>query len=418
MTGQDDLRAARSALDRFALVFRRNEQEIPGVRELAQYMAGPDSIPAVPAGLLARYPYFRPGHPLHAEAARCARDNSVYYTWLRSRLVYAPDRDLLAGLTRSASSAIPPQVLEGIPHPDPYILLPAPHLSEEEAGAWREIGVPLGAFVYGRRQDGMPCSFADQRRTDLGITFTNIVRLPGGSTLPSTLRVSLPLRGAPLTIGEMVQSAIGRFRFNGDLPASERANLETWLRRHIGQVACTLLYCCTPDPDMTTVRRRDPAGKKGTRRLRPGEIAQLEGIGYRLGAALVQARAQAGRHAAGDAGDAGPGGRLVPHWRGWHTQTYWTGPGGAVPQLRWILPLVVNKDALGPGQELPVAVRPVRRPPRRQRGPAGEAPGIEPEGLPDDAAGRRRAISPVRRRAARPPLPATSGSPPASSTAR
>ncbi len=66
------------------------------------------------------------------------------------------------------------------PYPDPYILLPLPELSAQETRDWREIGAPLGAFVFGRRAGGHVCSSAAEQRQDLGLMFTNIARAPGG----------------------------------------------------------------------------------------------------------------------------------------------------------------------------------------------------------------------------------------------
>jgi len=344
---------------------------MPGLRELARHLAAPDSDGRVPARLQDPYPYlWSPGHPRYAEARRRVSDDLVFRLWSRSRVVYAPDPDMLAALTESAQSPIPSQVLHAIPHPDPYILLPPAAPGAREASGWEAIGTPLGAFTFGRRDRGLTCSTTDERREALGLMFTNVISAPGGRVILSTLRVTLRHYGQPLTVDQMVQEAVGRFRFNDSLPASERAHLEAWLRRHVGQVACTLLYCCTADPDMTTAYQRETTGKRGSRRLRPGEVTDLQGIGYRLGPALFQARRQAGERAAAGTGD---GGHRVPHWRRGHPHVYWTGRGRTVPKLNWVFPVLVNKDLLGDAEGPPAVVRPLRQ--RR-------APGAEPAGLP------------------------------------
>jgi hypothetical protein len=385
--GPETVRAARSALDTCAQVFRYREQEIPGVREVAEYIASPGSTGAPPPALLERYPHLHSSHPLWGEVAWRAGENAVFRVWSRSRTVYAPDPDLLAELTGSTSSPVPVQVLDRLPHPDPYVLLRAQDPGERQSAEQGKIGMPLGAFVFGRRrvparpgtspfarrpEGDLLCSSADERREDLGLMFTSMLQRPDGTPAVNMMKVSLRLRGKELlTVEQMVSSAVEGFRFNHDLPSSERDRLHAWLCRYVGQVVWTLLYCCTDDPDMTAIPGPRPPGKKDRPRTAPGQAQQLVGIGYRLGPAITAARRQSQEQRAPGTGD---GRSPRPHWRRCHLHTYWTGPGRTEPKVNLLLPFVVNKKLLG-GQTLPVTVHPVRRAPGRHREPPGQAPG-------------------------------------------
>lgn len=163
------LRAAQLSIEAIAERVRLNERR-PGIREVAQHMIT-DNDGRIPEHL--RYPHLQPGHPDFSEVMATVRDCAIFRLWAQTKVVYAMDDTLLGYLSESSASTIPSEILRGVPHANPYVLLPKPDLDDPETAYYRtHIGVPWGAFVFGRYRDAqLLCSTRDERREDLGLMF-------------------------------------------------------------------------------------------------------------------------------------------------------------------------------------------------------------------------------------------------------
>jgi len=364
-SNKEILKAARAGIELFAEQVRLNERLV-GIRNLAQHMASPENDGRVPEHL--RYDYFHPGHPWFAEALAQARDGAIYYLWTQSRVIYAMDDDLLVYLSESSASSIPTEILKGIPHVNPYVLLPAPDLDDPETAYYRtHIGVPWGAFVFGRyRNAELLCSTNDERREDLGLMFLGFVESDGRVGL-QTIRCTVPLRERTLTVESVVNETIAGFTFNEHLVADERNRFEAWLRRYVALIFNSLVYVCTDQPDVERYRpgvnkagRVKKRARRHQARPRMDDVSELVKLGFRMGPALFEARQRWEREQA-EPPSPGSGRRQRPHQRRGHYRTYWTGPGRQVPKVNWVAPYWVSQDLLGEDATKDVVVRPVGR---------------------------------------------------------
>jgi hypothetical protein len=366
-SNKEILTAAKLTIETLADWVRRYEQ-VPGIRDLAQHMASPDNDGTVPAHL--RYPYFHPSHPDFAEALARARDSAIFRLWARSKVVYAMDDDLLAYLSDSSASAIPTEIMRNLPHANPYVLLPAPDLSDPETTEYgRHIGVPWGAFVFGRYHGGtLLCSTNDPGREDLGIMFLGFIQQEDEPVI-QTLRCTIPLRERTVTVEGAVEATIAGFTFNEHLGEDERSRFEGWLRRYVRQVFDCLVYVCTDEPDIETRRpgiskagKVKRSGRRQQRRPRLSDINEVVQIGFRLGPGLFAARQRWQRANRGQSAT-GTGSRQPPNQRRAHYRTFWTGQGRQVPKIRLVHSYWVNLDLLD-GDALPTdaVIRPVRPP--------------------------------------------------------
>jgi hypothetical protein len=362
-SNKEILKAAQAGIQTFAEWLRRYEQ-VPGVSEVAAYMASPENDGTVPQHL--RYPHFHPSHPWFSEGLARARDGAIFRLWGRSKVVYAMDDDLLGYLSESSISSIPAEVLRNIPHANPYVLLPAPDLTDSETDYYRtHVGVPWGAFVFGRYRDGeLLCSTNDDHREDLGLMFLGFIE-DGDETHLQTIRCTVPLREPTLTVEHVVDETIAGFTFNEHLQEDERDRFEAWLRKYVALTFNSLVYVCTDQPDIQTYQPAfNKAGKvkKSARRQlarpRPSDIREVVQLGFRLGPALNEARRrQEHEHQA----EGTSGGRQRPHQRRGHYRTYWTGQGRRIPKLNWIAPYWVSQDLLQSDLPQTAVVRRVKK---------------------------------------------------------
>jgi hypothetical protein len=361
---------AKRTIQVVADVVSRNESQ-PGIRELARYFIASDSMEAPPRLL---HQVTAGGWLDLREIRATAVDNAIFYLWSKSKVVYAMDDLLLEHLSESGTSRIPTQVLSSLPHADPYLLLPKPDLSDPQTAYYRtHIGVPLGAFVFGRyNQAQQLCSTADGKRQDLGLMFIGFIEREDGATDPVTLRCTIPLGGQTFTVEDAVSATIAKFHFNEHLAEDDPAKLEAWLRTYVGQAFNSLLYVCTEQPDIEVYRSGATrpgrqAKSRERRRPRPDDIEQVVKLGFRMGPALHQARAQWERSQQRSAGVATGDRRVRPHQKKGHYRTYWTGAGRMEPILKWIAPFWVNEELIGMDEEpKDVVVRPVRGDNRRE----------------------------------------------------
>jgi hypothetical protein len=292
------------------------------------------------------------------------RDCAIFRLWTQSKVVYAMDDDLLGYLSESSASSIPTEILGNLPHANPYVLLSEPDLADPETVYYlTHVGVPWGAFVFGRYNDAQfVCSTRDERREDLGLMFIGFLETADGPVL-QTLRCTIPLRERMITVEHVVNATVARFVFNEHLAEDDHNRLEAWLRKYVAQVFSSLVYICTDQPDVETRRPGiNQAGKvkKGARRPRSSDIDTLVQLGFRMGPALHEARQRWEREHGQPA--IGTGVRQPPHQRRGHFRTFWTGHGRTIARVRWVAPYWVSEDLLD-GESGPQAavVRRVQR---------------------------------------------------------
>jgi hypothetical protein len=358
---------AKAGIELFAKWLRQYEQ-VPGISELAQHMASPENTGSVPRHL--RYPYFHPSHPFFPEAMARGRDSAIFRLWGKAKVVYAMDDDLLGYLSESSVSSIPTEILKGLPHANPYVLLPAPDLSDPETEYYRtHIGVPWGAFVFGRYRNGeLLCATNDERREDLGLMFLGFIENDEETAL-QTLRCTIPLRERMLTVESVVSKTIEGFTFNEHLQEEERTKFEAWLRKYVALVFNSLVYVCTDQPDIESYRpgvnkvgKVKKSAQRQQRRPRPSDITEVVQLGFRMGPALNEARRRR-EHEQAQQSATGTGIRQPPHQRCGTYRTYWTGRGRQIPRLRWVAPYWVSQDLLGDEAPQTAVVRRVKKRP-------------------------------------------------------
>jgi hypothetical protein len=365
-SNKEILNAAKTGIEPIAALARRREQR-PGIREGVQHMLTVNDG-RIPAHLL-QYPYLRPTHPEFPDVLATIRDCAIFRLWTQSKVVYAMDDDLLGYLSESSASSIPTEILRGLPHANPYVLLPRPDLQDPQTAYYRtHIGVPWGAFVFGRYRDAqLMCSTRDERREDLGLMFVGLLETEYGADL-QTVRCTVPLREPMITVHHVVNATVAGFEFNEHLAEDDRAKLEVWLHTYVGQVFNSLVYICTDQQDVETYRpgvnkagKVKKSGRRQQRRPRSSDINEIVQLGFRLGPALNEARRRREREQTQPA--LGTGARQPPHRRRGHFHTYWTGPGRKVPKVNWVAPYWVSQDLLERSTSLTVVVRRVKKRP-------------------------------------------------------
>lgn len=359
------LEAARAGIEQIVLRSRKNDD--PVVRALVASTVNGEEVPEGIRLVLGTM-----GPDAYANVMRATTPGVVTGFWERAKVVYATDADLMQYLT-DRDVAVPAGILRTLPHPDPYVLLPLP---DQDTGPGQEIGVPYGAFIFGRYGDGNhPCSTADPRMTDLGVMFT--IRLPGQPGRLFTLRCIIPLPAGPTavaTVGEVVSKTIARFHYSpgmSGITTDQRQKLQPWLEAYIPQVFGTLMYVCTDQPDTSVWTRpqapprRKNAGRRPGRRARldhPADPDTIVSLGFRLGPALREAQERHEQaYRGGSREPQSAGWKQPPHQRRPHLQTFWTGAGRTVPRLRFVNSYWVGLDQLAEPPATAV-VRPVRRP--------------------------------------------------------
>lgn len=363
-TNRQILDAAKNIIGAVAAQVHSSEGRYPAVRELANHLLTSDDR-RIPDRILDRYQLI--GHPDRPEIMASAADDAIYRLWARSKVVYAMHDDLLHYLSQSSPSRIPTSVLRNLPHPNPHVILPQPDLGEPDTDYYRRhIGVPLGAFVFGRYSDAWQlCSTADDKREDLGLMFVAFIEADHGPIL-QTLRCTIPLGAPTFTVEDAVRATIARFRFSSDLVEDDPVKLEAWLRQYVALAFNSLLYVCTDQPDISVnhraaARTRTATRKKARRRPRPDDIDTLVTLGFRLGPALHNAQVRYARQHHQEHGTGTTGQAKRPHQKKGHYRTYWTGPGGKVPIVKWIAPFWVNQHLLT--EPTDVVIRPVKKRP-------------------------------------------------------
>lgn len=362
-TDKEALASVREVLGAVAVHNQDGQARYPVVRQLAERMALGDST--IPDHLGRQLAVYEDDPHMISQVRAYSADAAIYRLFQRSKVAYAMDDHLLGQLSESSADKVPTDILRDLPHANPFVLLPSPDFEDEETRYYRNhIGLPAGAFVYGKRDCGKyTCSTADPRLDVLGIMFAGEI-IDNGAENFLVLRCSVPLDGDRTSVDDAVAATVQGFRWSSDLGESDPRRLEAWLRRYVTQVFSSVLYVCTDQPDVETYRPTAPAKQKARKQRRPraGDIESLVKVGWRLGPELWaerQRHEQAGRSPAGDGTTrhSPRAHRRRPSW-----QIYHTGPGGSVPKLLWRKPHWVNAHRLDePGSgPADVVVRPVR----------------------------------------------------------
>lgn len=125
-TNKEILAVAKASIEAVAAQVRENETR-PGIRELAEHMIASDDMQGPPHLL---YRATDAGRLDIREVMATVTDCAIFRLWSRSKVVYAMDDLLLGYLSEASSSPIPTQILQQLPHPDPFILLPKPDLGD------------------------------------------------------------------------------------------------------------------------------------------------------------------------------------------------------------------------------------------------------------------------------------------------
>lgn len=266
-----------------------------------------------------------------------AADVASLLPWELTKGVYLFDPDLFDSLVDAPLERLPIELLTRLPEYSPLILFP--RLWMGAVGAWVHLD-------------------EDYRTDPPHLEFRINLLAKQGQRMPLLLDLKAPtLDGcieATQTETLLIQQMAGL-----SIPASFPPEAFETIRGLLNLA----LYLASEEPDLSARPRQLPEvrrGRKGGKaRIYPDPKPQPIEVGWRIGAALRQAR-QEGAHA-----ETGTGRSLQPHIRRAHWHLYWTGEGSrkdpskAQPRIRWIEPTLVGAERLE--GELPAVVRPVKQ---------------------------------------------------------
>ncbi|MFK0015692.1 hypothetical protein [Streptomyces sp. NPDC091027] len=278
-TDKQTLGLAREMTKAVVAHIQGGESHFPVVRDVAAVMAS--GVKEVPPHIMRDVPK----HPAdRREVQAMARDAAVYTLWRVDSTVLAMDDYLLTVLSESPAE-LPTAAVKSLRFRNPLVVLTTPDLSDEETQYYREhIGIPLGAYVFGRWDEGqLLCSTNDDRFEDLGVMFVGFISTPEGMVL-QTLRCTVPLGQEKTSVTDAVARTVGGFHFSEDLGEGDITRLSAWLRRYLTQVLHTVSYAGSNEHDADVYRPQVKAvGKsKKARRQRPDEVSEFVKLGSLL----------------------------------------------------------------------------------------------------------------------------------------
>jgi len=255
--------------------------------------------------------------------------------WQRHKVVYRVHPGLAEELLEtSTDTKIPAQVLRRLPHPDPFVVFPAPIPTTVKNPVEPLIHQPViyGMLVTGRTSNGTPCSTADPALEILRVCLTAKLHYATLGETHEELELTIPVSDTikTFTVDQLIATM----------------NTMTWaateddeLRTGYQLALAVLLYLCSDDRDEQTASTRPRKPKRGNKTQQPQQ-AQVIDLGYNIGPRLAAAR-----HNSSASPSAATGTGVRPHLRRAHWQSYWTGPRGHQSAvMRWKHPIIVHAE--------------------------------------------------------------------------
>ncbi|MEU8075993.1 hypothetical protein AB0B31_11125 [Catellatospora citrea] len=273
--------------------------------------------------------------------------------WNQHKIVYCVDPDLADELSQVRDSDnIHRDVLNRLPHPDPYVHLPREIRFSTPGG--NSVGIS-GFFITGTRLlDGqpVPCSTLHPQRHQLVLLFPRVEYGPDGQpvtdagvALPSFSRIVLAFDSPAVTLAELIAAVNSRFR--DDIGGQAHEEIGRLLKASIG----VLLYACTDKPDLV----RAPGGKSNKKR-RKGTAVTVHELGYHLGAAIRSWKRASAQRAAGSPGSGDSRRSPRPHLRRPHFHTYRIGAGRTQTVMHFLTSMPI-KSYTGTDKPTVIAVK-------------------------------------------------------------
>jgi hypothetical protein len=240
--------------------------------------------------------------------------------WFEShQTVYDIDGDLFSALMQSSlpDGPVPSDVLRRLPHDAPLFSLPDP--------------IRIGDDVY----TGFIAHVQTIHASDMSGDAAMILWF-GHSAENRLLTV---VSSQSVLLDEDIPFDEWRKKIIDDLePGSAESDWEQVTDTLFPMAVNLLLYACSEDADRDPVH--PPKGVTAAREGLTGKPLAIHALGWRLGAALRNARSAS-------EGEASHGnGTKAPHVRKAHWHRYWTGPldGERKIIVRWVPPIEVNID--------------------------------------------------------------------------
>lgn len=321
--------------------------EMPEMGQLADVVSAAamaDRRPEIPPRLLRALRDRPRGEEVNRGAMSLARLYAITRLWRRGRLVYSIDADLWSNLGDFEEGLrLPLNVLQRLPHPNPFLVFPQPLVLPSRTGHRRIIG----AFIVGQHADpefmcGTHSDATDAFRLILvGRMYTDDgqpVMAPDMAHDITFIHLPLPTSGE-ITIAELADFAVSRMEaspLDGD---DLRGDVAAMLRRAMS----LLVYVCSRNADLQERPAQRSRSSKRARRVaqRRSAPSTVIEVGYRIGAKLRgYASRRDQRHAAGD--QSGTGHAIPPHIRRAHLHMYRVGAGREGVEWRFLDPIPVN----------------------------------------------------------------------------
>lgn len=287
-------------------------------------------------------------------------DAVVMDRWAQHKIVYTVDPDAADAIINTDwhNTAIPADILRAIPHPDPFVALPAPIHIPHDSGGYEQYE---GFIITGvRRKPGAPESRVRSSTThpaNSELCLHYYARLVDANKNPVTeyvtdifgrrrkahpiigMRILTPLVDA--TMDERYDYALADVRNNptGDEGWADDTITTTAIDTLVTTGLALTVYLCSDNPDTATTGIRARPRTHKTRRDQPNAPITVTGLGYRIGAAL---RDHKHRRSSQPHTSATGTRTVAAHVRRSHIHTYRVGPGRRRTILKWLPPIGVG----------------------------------------------------------------------------
>jgi hypothetical protein len=261
--------------------------------------------------------------------------------WQRHRVVYQVHPALFEAIAETeTTSKVPCEVFLRLPHPDPFIVFPTPILSEPDPRSTAPVVEPpmlTGMLITGLTGEREQCSTADSTVRHLNVAIAGQLRYAGQEPTYEERVLTLPTVGLKAA-DEMAHEMIGLVSLHNPDQARYADDRDIEAFRLAINI---LLYVCSTGADMRTIQTAVDRGRRKNADARRRANTNIVGVGFHVGAALLQARERSSAPRVDELG-----GSVRPHIRKAHWHTYWTGPKSApqIPELRWLHPIIVHPD--------------------------------------------------------------------------